>query len=480
MRRVRAFATLGLGAILTAVACTPTSTAPTGGTPSTIPGGPAVSGTVASPSVASPSFARPSPSATGTLADVAFERVVEDIVAPVGLVAAPEGGDRTFVVDQTGLVYVIRDGVRAEQPFLDIRDRLVRLDTEYDERGLLGLAFHPDYLANGRIYVYYSAPRGAADDPATVNHRNLLSEFRTAGADADLVDPATERVILSFRQPQANHSGGALGFGPDGFLYLGTGDGGGRGDADAGHSPQGNAQDTDKLNGKILRIDVDVAGAGAQDAPTYTIPDGNPFADGGGRPEIYAYGFRNPWRLSWEPDGDRRLLVSDVGYGRYEEVDAVLGGGNYGWRIREGAHCLDILEPLSEPTDCPTTGADDEPLIDPVIEYSHRAVGIAVVGGYVYRGTALPDLRGRYVFGDYSADWTTNDPQPNGSLLVATPGETDARWPWERLVVADDPLAYSFLTGMGEDADGELYVMTRRVSGPTSVTGEVFRIVPAP
>lgn len=471
MRTGRAIATLGLAAAFAVGACATNS-------PSAPADTPAASATAAAPT-ATPTAAPSSNPSPSPPADVAFELYVEDIVAPVGLVAAPEGRSRNFIVDQTGLIYVVRDGALAEEPFLDVRDRLVRLDEEYDERGLLGLAFHPDYAANGRLYVYYSAPR-AAEDSASVDHRNILSEFRVSAGDPDRADPATERVVLAFGQLQPNHSGGALGFGPDGFLYLGSGDGGGRGDADEGHSPQGNAQDTDKLNGKILRIDVDVAGAGAQDAPAYAIPDDNPFVDGGGLAQIYAYGFRNPWRLAWEPDGERRLLVSDVGYGRYEEVDAVVAGGNYGWRIREGAHCLDLLQPLVETTDCPATGADGEPLIDPVIEYTHREVGLAVVGGYVYRGSALPELAGRYVFGDYTADWTSADPEPNGALLVATPGASDARWPWERLVVADDPLAYSFLTGMGEDADGELYVMTRRQFGPTSVTGEVFRIVPAP
>ena len=406
--------------------------------------------------------------------------MLEDIVAPVGLVPAPDGGSRTFVIDQTGPIYVLENGVAAQKPFLDLTDRLVTLDREYDERGLLGLAFHPEYAENGRFYVYYGAPRGE-DDDASVDHLDRLSEFTVRPDDPDMADPDSERVLLEFGQPQPNHSGGALGFGPDGLLYLGTGDGGGAGDASPGHSEQGNAQDPDKLNGKILRIDVvtDQPGADPEAAP-YTIPDGNPYADGGGRPEIYALGLRNPWRLTWEPDGERRLLVSDVGYGRYEEVDVIEVGGNYGWRIREGAHCLDIDAPLQTTTDCPTEDAAGDPLIDPVIEYTHRDVGIAVVGGYVYRGSALPALRGRYVFGDYSADWTTDLPDGNGSLLVATPGETGTSWPWERLTVAGDPLAHSFLTGLGEDAAGELYAMSRRQFGPLGQTGRVDRIVPVP
>ena len=418
-----------------------------------------------------PTPASASPTPVTPTGDVRLEPLITDLVAPVGLVVAPGDQDRAFVLEQTGQIHILRGGQRDPQPFLDLSDRLVRLDREYDERGLLGLAFHPDFKANGRLFVYYSG-RPPADAPPPADHTNRLSEFRVDSSDPDVADPGSERVVLAFEQPQPNHSGGALGFGPDGLLYLGTGDGGGRGDADEGHSEMGNAQDPTKLNGKVLRIDVDAA-------EPYAIPPDNPFAESGGRPEIFADGFRNPWRLSWEPSGERRLLVSDVGYGRYEEIDAVVRGANHGWRIREGAHCLDIDQPLEDVTGCPTTSADGRPLIDPVVEYTHKDVGIAVVGGYVYRGTAIPALQGRYVFADFSADWTTNDPQPHGSLLVADPRATDAGpWEWQRLSVAGDELDHRFVTGMGEDAAGELYVMARRSFGPIGRTGFVFQIVP--
>ena len=418
----------------------------------------------------SPRAATPAASATSELADVALETLIDDLVSPIVLVVAPGDSDRAFIVEQTGRIHVLRYDERASTPFLHLSDRLVRLTTDYDERGLLGLAFHPDNATNGRFFVYYCAPtREGAEPPA--NHTNRISEFRVPPGDPDTADDASERTILEFEQPQPNHSGGALGFGPDGLLYLGTGDGGGRGDADEGHAPQGNAQDPSRLNGKVLRIDIDRG-------DPYAIPSDNPFVDGGGRPEIYALGFRNPWRLSWEPAGERRLFVSDVGYGRYEEVDSVVSGGNYGWRIKEGAHCLDIDQPLDDVTGCPTEDEAGRPLIDPVIEYGHSEVGIAVVGGYVYRGGALPGLAGRYVFADYSADWTTSDPEPHGSLLVAEPGSSDVLWPWRRLSVATDELDRLFITGMGEDAAGELYVMARRSFGPIGQTGFVFRIVP--
>jgi glucose/arabinose dehydrogenase len=414
---------------------------------------------------ASPVSPTGAPSATA--ADVRLDLVADGLVAPVALVNSGDG-ERSYVVDQTGLVLMLRDGRLLDEPWLDLADRLARLDPEYDERGLLGLAFHPEFAQNGRVFAYYSAPPTNADD----NHDNVLSEFHADPA-GDRADPASEREILRFGQPQANHSGGGLGFGPDGLLYLGTGDGGGRGDADAGHAPGGNAQDPTRLLGKVLRIDVD----GEGDEP-YEVPSDNPLAQDGGLPEIFAMGFRNPWRLTWEPDGDRRLLVSDVGYGRYEELDVVEAGGNYGWRVREGMHCLDLDEPLEDLATCPETDADRRPLIDPVLEYSHEEVGLAIVGGFVYRGTGVPELTGRYVFGDWSADWTTERPSPRGSLLVTDPLPSGAGpWAWQRLAM-DQPLN-RFVTGIGEDAAGELYVMTRSFTGPTGLSGAVYRIMPA-
>ncbi len=371
----------------------------------------------------------------------------------MGLVSPGDGSGRDFVLDQTGLILTLRDAELLPEPFLDLTDRLVRLNPEYDERGLLGLAFHPDFATNGRFFVYYSAlaTSGGSDD-----HDNVLSEFRVE-ASGERADPGSEREVLRFGHPQPNHSGGGLGFGPDGHLYLGTGDGGGRGDADVGHSPGGNAQDPTRLLGKVLRVDVDAAQN--QD------------------PEIYALGFRNPWRLGWEPAGDRRLLVSDVGFGRYEELDVVEQGGNYGWRVREGRHCLDLADPLAELATCPDTDATGKPLIDPILEYSHQEVGLAIVGGYVYRGSEMPDLRDRYVFGDWSADWQTNTPTPRGSLLVADPRPPGSAWTWERLTIAGG--LNQFVTGLGEDSVGELYVMTRRETGPFGGSGVVYRIAPA-
>ncbi|HET9613885.1 MAG TPA: PQQ-dependent sugar dehydrogenase, partial [Candidatus Limnocylindrales bacterium] len=439
-------------------------------------------------SVSATPFVRPTAPPEGPPIDptaVDLHLVAGGLVAPVGVVVPPDGSGREFVLDQPGTIRIIRNDRLVAEPFLDLTSTVVPLDPTYDERGLLGLAFHPDFATNGRLFVY----RGVRSTRTGEDHVDRLSEFRVDPANPDKVDLSSEKVILEFGQPQPNHSGGGLGFGPDGLLYLGVGDGGGAGDATPGHSPQGNAQDLAKLNGKILRIDVDHG----TDGRRYAIPSGNPFADpavasaaatashstGPARPEILAYGFRNPWRLSWEPTGAHRLLVSDVGYGRYEEIDVVEPGANDGWRIREGRHCLDLADPLVETTDCATTGPRGEPLVDPVVEYSHKDVGVAVVGGYVYRGSAIPGLAGRYVFADLSKDWLTATPVPNGSLLVADPSSTaGAAWPWKRLAVAGQPRIDLFISGMGEEADGELLVAARGNLGPIGKTGEVLRLVP--
>lgn len=384
------------------------------------------------------------------------------------MVPIPGDDQHALVLEQTGRIWVLQGDGLLPDPFLDVSDRLVELDRSYDERGLLGLAFHPDFTSNGRLFVYYSAllRREAASGQ---DHTNRLSELHVNPGELR-ADLATERVILEFDQPQPNHSGGALGFGPDGYLYLGAGDGGGTGDASEGHSPQGNAQDTTRLNGKILRLDVD-------GGDPYAVPSDNPFVDGGGAPEIFAYGFRNPWRMTWEPDGQQRLIVSDVGYGRYEEIDAVERGGNYGWRIREGAHCLDIEEPLTPLASCPPAGENGDPLIDPVLEYTHDEIGVAVVGGFVYRGSSVPALEGRYVFADFSRQWTTDPPIGRGSVLAAEPAATGEPWSFRELVIGEGQ-APNFITGIGQDAAGEIYLMVREELGPEGTTGRVLRIVP--
>jgi glucose/arabinose dehydrogenase len=402
---------------------------------------------------------------------VGVELVAEGFTSPVDLVAVPDGSGRLFVVDQVGTIWGLSaTGQRLDQPFLDIRDRMVPLSASYDERGLLGLAFHPQFKDNGRFFVYYSAPLRAGA-PKGWNHTSHLSEFQVSGSSPDEADPGSERIVMQVDEPQANHNGGEIMFGLDGYLYIGLGDGGGANDTGLGHSPMGNGQDTSVLLGKILRIDVD----GKQ---PYGVPADNPFVGKGGREEIFAYGFRNPWRMSFDTAGDHQLFVGDVGQNLWEEVDIVVNGGNYGWNLREGTHCFDPAHAKISPDQCPDTGANGEPLHAPILDYDHGH-GTSITGGYVYRGSRLPELTGQYIFGDWTGYWA----QDATRVLAATPSTTGGgQWTYAEitLVVPGGGNAGRFLLSFGQDASGELYVLTSESSGPAGSTGRVLRLVPAP
>jgi glucose/arabinose dehydrogenase len=378
---------------------------------------------------------------------VRLDPVVEGLEAPLAFETAP-GSDAFYVAEQTGRVRVVEDGT-VTGTFLDVRDRMT---APQGERGLLGIAFHPAYAENGTVYVRYSAPRRSGT-PSEFSHTFVLSEF--VAPDRETVDPSTERTLLELPEPQGNHNAGAVAFGPDGYLYVGTGDGGGGGDEGTGHVedwydavPGGNGQDvTENLLGSILRIDVD----GRTDGRPYGIPEDNPLVGRDGLDEHWAWGLRNPWRFSFAPDG--RLVVADVGQSGYEEVNVVERGGNYGWNVREGRHCYGAE---SCPTDSPTG-----PLVDPVLEYPHSGAevsGNAVIGGYVHRGR-LPGLVGEYVFGDFT-----------GGLFAATPEGDD--WPVRRLRVTntDDGRPPSPLLAFGEDRAGNLYACLSN--------GTVYRLAP--
>lgn len=400
---------------------------------------------------------------------VRLERVASGLTAPVFLTAPADGTKRLFIVDQIGQIRIVANEEMREEPFLDVSDRLVKLNPGYDERGLLGLAFHPGFATNGRFYVYYSIPLRATA-PKDWNHTARLSEFKVSTADPNKADPASERVVLEIDQPQANHNGGHPAFGKDGMLYIPLGDGGRANDDALGHAPEGNGQTLTTLLGKVLRIDVDAEGDKA-----YRIPKDNPFVNVDGRlPEIFAYGFRNPYHLSFDAEGER-LFVADSGQDRFEEVSIVTAGGNYGWRIKEGAHCFDPASPSNPPATCPSVGADGEKLLDPVIEYGHEEIDSSViVGGYVYRGSKAAGLRGAYVFGDYSRDRV----KPDGALYVATE-QDDGMWPMRELSVSIDGQPEGdlgrFVLGFGEDEDRELYVNVIEMGGPTGMTGAVYR-----
>ncbi|MDK3258781.1 PQQ-dependent sugar dehydrogenase [Blastococcus capsensis] len=432
--------------------------------------GPATSGSPSRPGPAAGGTEGQDAAAPAPLADpaVALQSIADGLTSPVAMAEAPDGSGRLFVVDQIGLVRVITpEGELLDDPFLDIRDQVVPLDESYDERGLLGLAFHPEYAENGRFFVYYSAPlRPGA--PQEWNNTSHLSEYRVT-SDPLLADPASERVLMRIDEPQANHAGGTVAFGPDGYLYLSLGDGGGAGDVGVGHPIPGNGQDPGTILGSILRIDVD-------SGDPYGIPEDNPFATGSGEEEVYAYGFRNPYRFSFDLEGENRLFVGDAGQNLFEEVSIVERGGNYGWRIKEGTHCFDVDNADQVEENCADVGPDGRPLIPPVIEYSHDEVGLVVVGGYVYRGEAMPELEGVYVFGD----WSETYERPSGTILAAVPAEGDGLWPWEPVRIASSPDGElgRFLQGFGQDADGEMYVLVKDRAGPVGDTGEVLKLVP--
>jgi glucose/arabinose dehydrogenase len=404
-------------------------------------------------------------------ASVRVETVAEGLAAPVGLAFDP-AGDRRLVADQAGVVHVHGpDGLR-DEPLLDLRDRIVELRPQYDERGLLGLALHPD---GGRLFVRYSAPNrpGTPDD---YDHTGVLAEFRM-GDDRSAIDPESERRLLEIPSPDFNHNAGDLAFGPDGFLYVPMGDGGGEGDTGPGHVAGGNGQDvTENLLGGILRIDIDSGGEGE-----YETPDDNPLVGEEGLDEYYAWGLRNPWRISFDSEG--RLFAADVGQHLFEEVNLVEAGGNYGWNVREGFHCFDPEHPSEPPADCPEESERGEPLLDPVLEYPHvtddAVVGSAVVGGYVYEGDAIPDLDGAYVFGD----WATTQDRPSGRLFAARPpaGDDAGEWELEELVVAGNRSGRldANVLSFGRAPDGDLYVCTTDTHVPKGETGKIHRIVPA-
>ena len=422
--------------------------------------------------------------------ELRLDLVTDGLTAPVDLVE-PEGwGGRKLIVDQAGLVHMIEaSGQRLDRPFLDLRERMPTLLHGFDERGLLGLALHPDFARNGRFFVTYSAflREGA---PPGWNYTRRLAEFTVMADDPGRADPGSERVLLEVDWPSRKHNGGGLAFGPDGLLYVGLGDGGavhGVG-KDVLHEafdvPQAYdrwdllAQDPSSLFGKILRLDVD------HGFPGYAIPPLNPLTGiEPGRDEIYAWGFRNPYRFSFDPLSGG-LFVTAVGETLWESVYLVDRPGNYGWALREGRHCFDRRQPKSPPASCATTGPYGEPLIDPIIEYSNMSVeregvavgrpgrGTAVVGGHVYRGKALPELRGRFVFGDWSHDFM----KPSGQLFVASPpaawGEA---WTIDKLLDLEGRVL-----SLGRDAAGELYVLTNDELGPFGVTGKVYRLAAAP
>jgi glucose/arabinose dehydrogenase len=342
--------------------------------------------------------------------------------APLGLEQPNDNSGRLFVVEQGGTIRVIQNSALLTQPFLDISSKV----TNQVEMGLLGMAFHPAYSQNRKFYVNYVRTSAG-------QIQSIIAEYLASAANPNLADATSERILLTVNQTGnfPNHKAGQLAFGPDGLLYFGLGDGGSGGD------PFGNGQNKNTLLGKMMRIDVNSADPGLQ----YHIPADNPFVAGGGLPEIWAYGLRNPWRFSFDPPTGR-MFIADVGQDSFEEVDIGAKGANFGWNTMEGLHCFN-----------PASGCNMAGLTLPIAEYSH-AEGNAVMGGYVYRGAAIPSLQGLYVFADF------------GTGKIFTLQETSPGV-WKRTLAVTTGKSIS---SFGRDQNGELYVVDIG-------TGTVFKIV---
>lgn len=415
---------------------------------------------------------------------IALKPVASGLTAPVMATPLPGSSADLLVVDQAGKIIDLHNGVAQATPFLNLSalEAAVPLSASYDERGLLSVAFDPNFLnatTSGyhMLYTYQSEAAGTAPadfGPAAgtltglINHQNVLSSWKVSAANPLVVDTSTRVDLLREDHPALNHNGGTIAFGPDGDLYLAIGDGGSANDTGNGHIVStGNAQALSVIMGKMIRIDPH--GSNSANGK-YGIPAGNPFiSTPSALPEIYAYGLRNPYKFSFDP-ATGQLIEADVGQNNVEEVNRITAGGNYGWGVKEGTFLFNRTG-----VDAGTVGANSSGLpagmIDPLLEYDHTA-GTAVVGGFVYHGSLFPQLDGKYVFGDFS----------NGAFVAPGNG---------RLFYADlnsgainefsmsAPLGL-WLKGFGQDASGEMYVMASTNLGPAGTTGVVLEIAPAP
>ncbi|XP_053701570.1 HHIP-like protein 1 [Synchiropus splendidus] len=388
-----------------------------------------------------------------------LEEVANGLRNPLAMVHANDGTHRFFVAEQVGVVWVyLPNRSKLERPFLNITKAVLTSPWEGDERGFLGLTFHPKYKYNGKLYVYYSVEVG-------FDERIRISEFRISTHDMNMVDHSSERVILEIDEPASNHNGGQLLFGDDGYMYIFTGDGGMAGDPFGTH---GNAQNKSTLLGKVLRIDVDDNDRG----PLYRIPPDNPFIhEPGARPEVYAYGVRNMWRCSVDrgdprsKEGKGRIICGDVGQNKFEEIDIIEKGHNYGWRAREGFSCYDNKL-------CVNTSLGDTL---PIYAYPHSK-GKSVTGGYIYRGCEYPNLNGLYIFGDFMS----------GRLMSLREDQHTQRWHYNEICMGLGQTClfpglinnyHQYIISFAEDEAGELYFLSTSVPSAMSSSGVIYKVV---
>jgi glucose/arabinose dehydrogenase len=400
---------------------------------------------------------------------IGLETVVEGLVAPLGLSEPNDGSRRLFVYDQIGKIWILKNGTRLTTPFLDVSASLVSLNPGYDERGLLGFAFHPNFPSNRKFYTYTSQPiQGVADFSVamtgTPDHQAVISEWTAQAGQADLADLSSQRVLLRIDQPQFNHNGGILRFGPDGYLYIALGDGGAGDDQGDGHVAGGNGQSIENVYGKILRIDVNVRNS---TNGQYGIPADNPFVGVPGVDEIYAYGLRNPYSMSFD-SLTQLLYVADAGQNKIEEVDLIVKGGNFGWPLKEGSFFFN--QNGSGPGFVTTVPVTPPPpgLVDPIAEYDHDD-GSVIVGGFVYRGSALPSLTGFYVAGDFGTSFTG----PSGRLFYVDVSSGAIQ---EFQIASANASLGLWLKGFGQDLAGEIYVCGSAKLGPDGTTGRVVKL----
>ena len=355
---------------------------------------------------------------------------------PVAITHAGDGSNRLFILSEHGQVLVIPNDQAASElgTFLDIEPQVDYEDKE-NEEGLLGLAFHPKYKENGQFFLYYTAK--------SPPHTSVISRFRVSKSDPNKADPKSEEVLLTIKQPYWNHNGGNLAFGPDGYLYIGLGDGG------AANDPHGNGQNLNTLLGSILRIDVDRKGPGK----AYAIPEDNPFVGrADARPEIYAYGLRNVWGMAFDP-ATGKLWIGEVGQNIWEEINIVTKGGNYGWNIRESMHKFDVARAKPGPGRSSAEQNKPDPkeredLIDPIWEYHHDTDGKSITGGAVYRGKRIPDLVGYYLYADYVSGkiWALKYDEKAGKVVANRPIAAARQFPNPPIMT------------IGTDEQGEIYL----------------------